>query len=493
MSTSHPLDPLTPEEISTVTRTVLESSEYARLERGGRFITIELREPAKAVLLERLELLERGEEPPGIAREADVVLLDRADATTHEVCVGLSEQRVIRWTRLEGVQPLAVVEELAEAEELVKRDPEFRAALAKRGVTDFDAVQIDAWPAGNFGDPSERGRLARCVAFLRPQPGDSEWAHPVDGLIALVDLNALEVLRIDDHGVVPIPPEPGNFDVGPRWRSGCATTSSRSRSRSRRARASRSTAGGALAELGAAVGFTPARGTRPAPGRLRDQGGAARSCTAPRSRRWSSRTATRARRTTSRTPSTSASTASASRHPRSTSAATASARSTTSTRRSSTAPGEPLPIPNAICMHEEDVGLLWKHTSGATARARCAASRRLVISSFSAIGNYDYGFFWYLYQDGTIGFEVKLTGVLSTGAVAPGERPAHGTLVAPGPQRDDPPALLQRPARPRRRRRREHGLRGPHRAAPAGPENPLRQRVRGRRRALRDRARGASG
>jgi primary-amine oxidase len=59
-------------------------------------------------------------------------------------------------------------------------------------------------------------------------------------------------------------------------------------------------------------------------------------------------------------------------------------------------------------------------------------SRRLVISSFAAIGNYDYGFFWYLYQDGSIGFEVKLTGVLSTGAVAPGERPRHGVLVAPG-------------------------------------------------------------
>ena len=44
-------------------------------------------------------------------------------------------------------------------------------------------------------------------------PGDSEWAHPVDGVIALIDLNKLEVLRVDDHGVVPIPPESGNFDA----------------------------------------------------------------------------------------------------------------------------------------------------------------------------------------------------------------------------------------------------------------------------------------
>ena len=214
MTTSHPLDPLTAEEISAVRGLVVASAEYDELERGGRFITIELRSPAKAALIDRIDRLERGERPPELPREADVVLLDRADASTHEITIALDGPRLLEWRRLEGVQPLAVVEELAEAEELVKRDPAFQAALAKRGVTDFDAVQIDAWPPGNFGDPSEEdGRLARCVAFIQPRPGDSEWAHPVDGLIALVDLTRLEVLRIDDHGVVPIPAESGNFDV----------------------------------------------------------------------------------------------------------------------------------------------------------------------------------------------------------------------------------------------------------------------------------------
>ena len=95
------------------------------------------------------------------------------------------------------------------------------------------------------------------------------------------------------------------------------------------------------------------------------------------------------------------------------------------------AAGEPVEIPNAICIHEEDAGVLWRHIEWRDGSGEVRRSRRLVISSFSAIGNYDYGFFWYLYQDGTIAFEVKLTGVLSTGAVAPGVRPAHGTLVAP--------------------------------------------------------------
>ena len=49
--------------------------------------------------------------------------------------------------------------------------------------------------------------------------------------------------------------------------------------------------------------------------------------------------------------------------------------------------------------------------------------RRLVLSSIVTVGNYEYGFFWYLYQDASIEFEVKLTGVLSTGAVPTGETP----------------------------------------------------------------------
>ena len=114
----------------------------------------------------------------------------------------------------DDVQPMAVVAELVEVEERLRQDPGFQAALALRGVTDPAQIQVDAWPAGHFGRPieSER-RLARCVAFVKPRPGDNEWAHPVDGVIALVDMNTLEVLGIEDHGVVPVPTESGNFDA----------------------------------------------------------------------------------------------------------------------------------------------------------------------------------------------------------------------------------------------------------------------------------------
>ena len=73
--------------------------------------------------------------------------------------------------------------------------------------------------------------------------------------------------------------------------------------------------------------------------------------------------------------------------------------------------GKPKPIRNAICMHEEDYGILWKHTDPVRGTVTVRRSRRLVISAISNIGNYVYGFFWYFYQDGSIGVESKATGI----------------------------------------------------------------------------------
>ena len=57
-------------------------------------------------------------------------------------------------------------------------------------------------------------------------------------------------------------------------------------------------------------------------------------------------------------------------------------------------------IPNAICMHEEDTGIAWKHTDFRTEAVEVRRRRRLVISSIVTVGNYEYGYFWYLYNDG---------------------------------------------------------------------------------------------
>jgi len=76
--------------------------------------------------------------------------------------------------------------------------------------------------------------------------------------------------------------------------------------------------------------------------------------------------------------------------------------------------------------------MLWKHTDWRTGEVEVRRSRRLAISFVATVGNYEYAFFWYFYMDGAIEYEVKLTGMLTTAALQPGEGTAHGTVLAPG-------------------------------------------------------------
>jgi primary-amine oxidase len=93
--------------------------------------------------------------------------------------------------------------------------------------------------------------------------------------------------------------------------------------------------------------------------------------------------------------------------------------------------GEPRTISNAICVHEEDHGILWKHFDIFNGMSGSRRQRRLVVSFFSTIGNYDYGFYWYFYLDGAIEFEIKMTGALFTAAYPGGDYP-YSAEVAPG-------------------------------------------------------------
>jgi primary-amine oxidase len=86
-------------------------------------------------------------------------------------------------------------------------------------------------------------------------------------------------------------------------------------------------------------------------------------------------------------------------------------------------------IPNAVCMHEEDYGILWKHTNFRTSHVEVRRSRRLVISFIATVGIYEYGFFWYFYQDGSIQLEIKLTGIMNIAAIKPGEQTKYGKML----------------------------------------------------------------
>ncbi|KAL2892276.1 Copper methylamine oxidase, partial [Bienertia sinuspersici] len=109
--------------------------------------------------------------------------------------------------------------------------------------------------------------------------------------------------------------------------------------------------------------------------------------------------------------------------------------------------GEVETIENCVCLHEEDHGILWKHQDWRTGLAEVRRSRRLTVSFFCTVANYEYDSIGTFIRqvdmvivaqllsygiDGKIEAEVKFTGILSIGALSPGESRKYGTIIAPG-------------------------------------------------------------
>ena len=95
---------------------------------------------------------------------------------------------------------------------MARADPRFRAALAKRGITDIEKVQVDPWSAGNYGLPDEEGRrLSHTFCWYRSEKHDNGYAHPIEGLCAVIDLDRAEVLRVDDYGEADVPMQNRNY------------------------------------------------------------------------------------------------------------------------------------------------------------------------------------------------------------------------------------------------------------------------------------------
>ncbi|KAF2193869.1 copper amine oxidase [Zopfia rhizophila CBS 207.26] len=97
-----------------------------------------------------------------------------------------------------------------------------------------------------------------------------------------------------------------------------------------------------------------------------------------------------------------------------------------------TSSGFPLKLPNVICCHEVDDGILWKHTNFRTGNAVVTRSRLLVLQTIITVSNYEYVFIFYFGQDASIHYEVRATGILSTAPIDIGDQVPWGTVVAPG-------------------------------------------------------------
>ncbi|KAE8155079.1 copper amine oxidase [Aspergillus avenaceus] len=96
------------------------------------------------------------------------------------------------------------------------------------------------------------------------------------------------------------------------------------------------------------------------------------------------------------------------------------------------ADGSPSPRPSAICIHEIDNGIQWKHTNHRTGKATVVRKRQLVLQTIITVANYEYIFMWYFDQAGEITFETRATGILSTQPIDKDAAVPWGTRVADG-------------------------------------------------------------
>jgi primary-amine oxidase len=416
----HPLDPLEPDEIQIAVATV---KHQRRLSESVRFVTVTLNEPKKERVLRR----QTGELFP---REAFLVLLDNATGVAYEAVVDIRSRNVVRWGALPaGVQPSITLDEFVEVEQAARQSPAFQEALKKRGITDPSLVMVDAWSAGHYdNEPAEdRGkRLTRALSWVRSEPADNGYARPIEGLVVVVDLNRKQVVRIEDDGVVALPPKEGNWarPYIPEARSGLKPLAV-----SQPDGPSFSVAGHEVRwqNWTLRVGFNPREGlvlhTVAYDGRPILYRGSIAEMLVPYADPKESSYRKNAFDLGEYGLGMMAN-------------SLAAGCDCLGTIRyfdghMTDSRGRVVTIKNAICLHEEDAGLLWKHTDWRTNQSEVRRSRRLAVSMIATVGNYDYGFYWYFHQDGTIQMEVKLTGIMNTMALKPGETARFGTEVAP--------------------------------------------------------------
>jgi primary-amine oxidase len=416
---AHPLEPLTAEEIAAAVTIVRAEKAVGS---SFRFPCVTLQEPPKSLVL----AFQPGQP---FDREAFLILLDNATGQTYEAIVSLTQQRVISWTAVEGVHPNIMADELAECEAAVKAHPEFAQALAKRGITDLETVVVDPWAIGNFGFSDEVGlRLSRCICYLRSTPQSNFYSRPIEGLIPVVNLNSMQVVRIEDLGVYPVPPEPGEYAA--RFQSSWRTdikplhiTQPEGPSFEVEGHWIR------WQKWQMRIGFTPREGLVLYTVGYEDQGEVRsilyRASLAemvvpygdPRPQHFRKNAFDVGEHGVGLLANSLRLGCDCLGDIRYFDGVLTDSRGNVSV------------IENAVCLHEEDFGMLWKHTDWRLDEVEVRRSRRLVLSFIATVDNYEYGFFWYFYQDGTIQYEIKLTGLLLCGALA--DYPKYGTLVAP--------------------------------------------------------------
>lgn len=395
---AYPLDPLSAAEIEAAATIFRGASPFPA---DGLFSTIVLDEPPKAEVLAFT---------PGspIVRRAFAIVIDPRGNRTFEGIADLSASRLVSWNQVNG-QPPILAGEFDELSRIVKANPEWQEAMRKRGITDFSTVQVDGWAAGAVASSQPAARLMRGVTYL--VGGQTNfYGRPIEGVVALVNMNTRSVVELVDTGVVAVPPPSQELDErstgtrtapkplaiaqpqGPSF----TINGHEIRWQKWRFRYTMHPREGLILHT---VGYEDEGRVRPILYR-----GSLSEMVVPygdSDRNWRWRAAFDVGEYNI-------------------------GRSAGSLERNVDAPdhatmldatfandeGRPETLPDAVAIYERDGGLLWKHYDMYSKKNESRRARQLVASFITTIGNYDYGVNWIFHQDGTLEVDAALTGIM---------------------------------------------------------------------------------
>ena len=401
---THPLDQITSEEINKAVDLCKSHQDFCE---ETVFINISLIEPDK-------DLLRKGSDVE-LSRKLKIRGINSNSDGGFESILDITNNQIISLDRVSNdAQVTYSMAEVFMAQELTKANKDYQEALEKRGITDLELIQIDPWPAGGIvHETIEPGHRAfKTISFLKENKSDNAYAKPINGIISHVDLTLKKVTCVEDHGVVELPKAHGRYD---------ADSQSELRDQPKKIDITQPEGPGYIIEgnLISWEGWELRASVNPDEGPVLHQVSlngrsilhrAALSDmvvpygTADPMHSWKAV------------------------HDGTEYGFGTLVNSLTlgcdclgeiyyMDANMLMFDGSVNTIESAICIHEEDYGIQWKHMDmnmlGANEVRR---SRRLVISSIATIGNYDYGLFWYLYLDGTVQCEVKLTGIVGISA-----------------------------------------------------------------------------
>jgi primary-amine oxidase len=418
---AHPLDPLSPTEFQS-TAAILRRDQGVT--ESWRFASIELKEPSKA----DVKAWRPGDAVP---RRSLSVLWNRQTNQTYEAVVDLVADRVDSWIHRPGVCPNFTIDEYHDVDEALHKHPEVLARLEARGIADPSLVLFDVWTYGKAMMPEQwrDRRLGWCDLWMRETPEGNPYAHPVSGLKIIVDVNTLEVLQIEDHHDYGLPEVDGEYD--PRVRGMQQRTDLKPLEISQPEGVSFIVDGNELRwqNWSLRLGFNFREGPVIFQVAFDDQG---------TRRDVAYRMSFAEMVVPYRDPGFD--------HYRRTAFDIGEwglGYMTTSLELGcdclgeivyvdAVVPdthGEPVVIERAVCLHEEDNAVLWKHVDSETG-AEVRRMRRMVVSAHVTVANYEYLVYWRFYQDGNIECEIRATGLMVTTPMqADSDSSPYGTTV----------------------------------------------------------------